>query len=189
MVDADVNWVLNDCPNACPPPKGGASFGFDATLIQILRYPVCPVSVIGQQIKDFPDNLGLIFIDHQIPHRLILFVGAALMLQLVTIWEVSSPVLAFLHHLTVLGLNMDGRLFAFAGCLPEADVVQQFVYMIIEPLLAFPGTPDLDALLDKPLNHEGCFMGDSLRKAQSKKKRRIRTKNKKNWVQPKNRIV
>ena len=73
------------------------------------------------------------------------------MLQFVAIWDISAPVLAFLHHLTVLGLYTDGSLFAFTGCLPEADVIQQFVYMIVKSLLSLAGTPNLDALLDKPL--------------------------------------
>ena len=30
--------------------------------------------------------------------------------------------------------------------------------MIIEPLLALSGAPDLNALLDKPLYHEGSFI-------------------------------
>ena len=121
VVDADVYRIFDECSYACPPPKGCPSFGFDAVLIQILRYPVCPVSVIGQQIEDFLDNLGFIFIDHQIPYRLILFVGTALMLQLITIRKVPTPVLAFLYHLTMLGLNTNRSLFAFAGRLPEAD--------------------------------------------------------------------
>ena len=157
-LDADVYRIFDERPNACPPPKRCTSFGFDAALIQILRYPVCPVSVIGQQIEDFLDNLGFIFIDHQIPYRLILFVGTALMLQFITIRKVPAPVLAFLYHLTMLGLNADRSLFTFAGCLPEADVVQQFVHMVIKPLLTFAGTPHLDALLNKPLNHERRFI-------------------------------
>ena len=51
-LDADVYRIFDERPNACPPPKRCTSFGFDAALIQILRYPVCPVSVISQQIED-----------------------------------------------------------------------------------------------------------------------------------------
>ena len=73
------------------------------------------------------------------------------MLQLVAKWNVSTPILAILHHLYVLGLYTDGSLFAFARSLPESDIVQQLVHMVIEALFTFLGAPDLNALLHKPL--------------------------------------
>ena len=34
-------------------------------------------------------------------------------------------------------------------------MVEQFVDVIVESLLTFPGAPHFDSLLSKPLNHEG----------------------------------
>ena len=70
----------------------------------------------------------------------------------------SSPVLTLLHHLGMLGFHTDGSLFAFTRCLPETDVVQELVDVVIEALFTFTGAPDLYALLNKPLHHKGCFI-------------------------------
>ena len=58
----------------------------------------------------------------------------------------SSPVLTLLHHLGMLGFHTDGSLFAFTRCLPETDVVQELVDVVIEALFTFTGAPDLYAL-------------------------------------------
>ena len=49
------------------------------------------------------------------------------------------------------GFDAHGRLFALTACLPEADVVDQRVGSGVNALLAFTGTPHLDAVLDEPL--------------------------------------
>ena len=58
----------------------------------------------------------------------------------------------------MLGFHTDGRLLAFAGSLPEADVVQELVDVVIEALFTFTGAPNLNALLNKPLHNKGCFI-------------------------------
>ena len=133
-------------------------FCLDPFSIQVLRDPVCAVTVIGQQVKDLSDDDCFIFVNDQIPHLLILFVCAALMLQLVAVRNMSSPVQTLLHHLGMLCFHTDGSLLAFAGSLPEADVVQELVDVVIEALFTFTGAPNLNALLNKPLHNKGCFI-------------------------------
>ena len=58
----------------------------------------------------------------------------------------------------MLRLDADGSLFTFTGRLPEANVVEQLIDMVIKPLLAFSRAPDFDSLLDKPLHHKGRFV-------------------------------
>ena len=158
VVDADVDRILNDRPDACPAPESSSVFCLDPFSIQVLCDPVCAVTVIGQQVKDLSDDDRFIFVNDQIPHLLILFVCAALMLQLVAVRNMSSPVQPLLHHLRVLCFHTNGSLLAFAGSLPEADVVQELIDVVIEALLAFSGAPNLDALLNEPLHNEGCFI-------------------------------
>ena len=80
------------------------------------------------------------------------------MFQLVAVRNMASPVLTFLHHLGMLGFHTDGSLFAFTRCLPETDVVQELVDVVIEALFTFTGAPNLNALLNKPLHNKGCFI-------------------------------
>ena len=54
--------------------------------------------------------------------------------------------------------DADRGLLAFAGSLPEADIVQQFVNVRIEPLFSLAGGPDLNALLHEPLYYERRFI-------------------------------
>ncbi len=58
----------------------------------------------------------------------------------------------------MLGFYTYGCFFAFARCLPETDVVQQFVDMVVKPLLAFPCAPYFDSLLGEPLYHKWRFI-------------------------------
>ena len=90
MVNPDVDRVVDERPDACSAPEGGSVFCLDPFSIQVLRDPVCAVTVIGQQVKDLSDDDCFIFVNDQIPYLLILFVCAALMLQLVAVRNMSS---------------------------------------------------------------------------------------------------
>ena len=48
--------------------------------------------------------------------------------------------------------------FTFTGRLPEPDVVEQLVHMVVKSLFALFDAPDLDAVFHKPLNDERCFI-------------------------------
>ena len=61
-------------------------------------------------------------------------------------------------HLRLLFPNTDGGFLAFTGCLPEANIVEQLVHMIVKTLLAFLDAPDPDAMSNEPLHHEGRFI-------------------------------
>ena len=102
-------------------------------------------------MENLSDNDCLILVYDQVSHRLIFLIGAALVHQLVPVRQVASPVLAILDHLQVLCAHTDGGFFAFAGCLPEPDIVEQLVHVGVEALLPFAGAPDLDNKLAAPI--------------------------------------
>ena len=151
---AQVNPVVDQRPDGSRPPEGRSALGLDAALIQVIGHPVGAVAFFDQKMENLPDDDRLILVYDQVSNRLIFLIGAALVHQLVPVRQVTSPVLAVLDHLQVLGAHTDGGFFAFAGCLPEPDVVEQLVHVGVEALLPLAGAPDLDALLNKPLHNE-----------------------------------
>ncbi|MPN42211.1 hypothetical protein SDC9_189767 [bioreactor metagenome] len=56
------------------------------------------------------------------------------------------------------GFCPDRGLFALPGSLPEADVIHQLVNVLLDLLLTLGDAPDLDAMLDEPLQNEGRFV-------------------------------
>ena len=82
----------------------------------------------------------------------------ALELQPVAVGHKSAAPLTILYHLAVAGSHTDCGFLTFAGSLPEANVVQELVHVVIKPLFSLPRAPDLDALLHEPLHHEGRFI-------------------------------
>ncbi len=84
-----------------------------------------------KQKKPRSDHLGFILIDHQIPDRLVLLVGSAQELQPITIGQAAAAPLSIHDHLLVPGADTDRGFLTFAGSLPEADVVQEFIHVRI----------------------------------------------------------
>ena len=107
---------------------------------------------------NIPDHCGLRLIYDQIPNGLALLVCPALELQPVAVGHKSAAPLTILYHLAVAGSHTDCGFLTFAGSLPEANVVQELVHVVIKPLFSLPRAPDLDALLHEPLHHEGRFI-------------------------------
>lgn len=128
------------------------------TVVKPVGNPVGTPALRNRFMIDFFDDLAFLFVNYEISNRLILLVGSAQMLKPISKWNEATSVQAFLYHLKMFGTDAHGCLFAFAGSLPKSDVVQQFVHMAVESLLAFFGTPNFDAVFYKPLNHERCFI-------------------------------
>ena len=64
-------------------------------------------------------------------------------------------------HLTEACLGAHGGFDAFAVRLPEADIVEQLVNVVVKPLFALLGAPNFDAVLDEPFHNERRFVCDS----------------------------
>ena len=61
--------------------------------------------------------------------------------KVIAIRRISALEVTFFYKLAQTGAGTDGSLFAFSVRLPESDVVQQFVSVVVETLLTLLGTP------------------------------------------------
>ena len=61
-------------------------------------------------------------------------VDAATFHKVITIRRTAALEVSFFHKLPQAGTGTDRSFFAFAVCLPEADIVQQFVSVVVESL-------------------------------------------------------
>lgn len=116
------------------------------------------VAVLVGQIENAAHSRGFHGVDLNIKQLTVLFAYAPLLYQLIAIGRVTATKSALHNDLPQTGLGTNGGLDAFAGRLPVTDVVQQLVHMVIKPLLAFLGAPNLDAVVDEPFHNERCFV-------------------------------
>lgn len=116
------------------------------------------VAVLVGQIENAAHSRGFHGVDLNIKQLTVLLAYAPLLYQLIAIGRVTATKSALHNDLPQTGLGTNGGLDAFAGRLPVTDVVQQLVHMVIKPLLAFLGAPNLNTVVDKPFHNEGCFV-------------------------------
>lgn len=116
------------------------------------------VAVLVCQIEDAAHSGGFHGVDLNIKQLTVLLAHAPLLYQLIAIGRVTTTKSALHDDLSQSGLSTNGGLDTLTGCLPVTDVVQQLVHMVVKPLLAFLGTPDLNAVVDEPFHNEGCFV-------------------------------
>ena len=88
-------------------------------------------------------------------------VDAATFHKVITIRRTAALEVSFFHKLPQAGTGTDRSFFAFAVCLPEADIVQQFVSVVVESLLTLLGTPYPDAVSYKPFYDKWRFICDA----------------------------
>ena len=95
---------------------------------------------------------------HQVFYRLTLFIHAAHVYRVKAKGNQAAPVFARHDHLLLARSYSDRGLFGFAGRLPESDVIEQLVNVVVEPLLALFHAPYPDSVGGEPLNHERRFI-------------------------------
>lgn len=88
-------------------------------------------------------------------------VDAATFHKVITIRRTAALEVSFFHKLPQAGTGTDRSFFAFSVRLPESDVVQQFVSVVVETLLTLLGTPYPDAVPYKPFHNKGRFICDT----------------------------
>lgn len=128
--------------------------GTEPTVVQFPRHCMGAYALIQRASMHLLHDQHLCRINRLILYQDTLFIGAPLVNQTVTVLHPAAREDARFSHL----LDAGGGLAGFSGRLPESDVVQQIVNMIVEFLLPLAGTPDLDALFDDPLHNEGRFV-------------------------------
>ena len=124
----------------------GLQFGGDS--------PASVAVMIGEVEHLFYAN-GLVRVDFNVVKLPVFLPDAPFLDKLVPVGSTAAPKTPLLDDLAQPGLGSDGGLEALAGGLPVTDIVHQLVHMVVKPLLALLGAPDLDPILDEPLHHKG----------------------------------
>lgn len=132
------------------------------------------VAILVGQVKDAADGGSLHGIDLNVIQLPIFLAHAPLFYQLIAVRSVPAAESPLHNDLSQTSLGTDGGLDALARRLPVTDVIQQLVHMIIESLLAFLGTPDLNAVVDKPLHNKRRFVITASKAVEHKHKKNIK---------------
>ena len=119
------------------------------------------IALIHILVKDDLHYGSFLFVDVQFVEFVFALVDTSTPYKVIAIRCISALEVTFFHKLAQTGAGTDGSLFALAVCLPEADVVQQFVGVVVETLLTLLGTPYPDAVPYKPFHNKGSFICDT----------------------------
>ena len=119
------------------------------------------IALIHILVKDDPHYGSFLFVDVQFVEFVFALVDTPTPYKVIAIRRISALEVTFFHKLAQTGAGSDGSFFALAICLPEADVVQQFVGVVVETLLTLLGTPYPDAVPYKPFHNKGSFICDT----------------------------
>ena len=135
--------------------------GAVSSIVQIGGDPLCAVTLVYIFIEDPPNDFSFLFVDMQFVEFVLALVDAATFHKVITIRRTATLEVPFFHKLPQTGTGTDRNFFAFAVRLPEADVVQQFVSVVVESLLTLLGTPYPDAVSYKPFYDKWRFICDA----------------------------
>lgn len=119
------------------------------------------VALIHILVKDNPHYGSFLFVDVQFVQFMLALVDTPTPYKVIAIRRISALEVTFFYKLAQTGAGTDGSLFAFSVRLPESDVVQQFVSVVVETLLTLLGTPYPDAVPYKPFHNKGSFICDT----------------------------
>ena len=112
-------------------------------------------------VENNPNYGSFTLVDVQFIQFVLAFVDTPAFHKVVTIRRAAALEVPFFHKLPQTGTGTDRSFFAFTVCLPEADIVQQFVSVVVESLLTLLGTPHPDAISHKPFYNKRRFICDA----------------------------
>ena len=112
-------------------------------------------------VENNPNYGSFTLVDVQFIQFVLALVDAATFHKVITIRRTAALEVSFFHKLPQAGTGTDRSFFAFTVCLPEADIVQQFVSVVVESLLTLLGTPHPDAVSHKPFYNKRRFICDA----------------------------
>lgn len=90
-------------------------------------------------VENNPNYGSFTLVDVQFIQFVLAFVNTPAFHKVVTIRRAAALEVPFFHKLPQTGTGTDRSFFAFTVCLPEADIVQQFVSVVVESLLTLLG--------------------------------------------------
>ena len=158
--NAHVGQVADHSSQAARMPALSRA-GTVSSIVQIGGNPLCAVTLVYIFIEDQPNDFGFLLVDMQFVEFVLALVDAATFHKVITIRRTAALEVSFFHKLPQAGTGTDRSFFAFAVCLPEADIVQQFVSVVVESLLTLLGTPYPDAVSYKPFYDKWRFICDA----------------------------
>ena len=135
--------------------------GTVTSIVQIGGDPLCAVTLVYIFVEDQPNDFGFLLVDMQFIEFVLALVDAATFHKVITIRRTAALEVSFFHKLPQAGTGTDGSFFTFSVRLPEADIVQQFVGVVVESLLTLLGTPYPDAVSYKPFYDKWRFICDA----------------------------
>ena len=103
------------------------------------------IALIHILVKDNPHYGSFLLVDVQFVQFMLALVDTPTPYKVIAIRRISALEVTFFYKLAQTGAGTDGSLFAFSVRLPESDVVQQFVSVVVETLLTLLGTPYPDS--------------------------------------------
>ena len=115
--------------------------GAVSSIVQIGSNVLWAVTFIHILVKDDPHYGSFLLVDVQFVQFMLALVDTPTPYKVIAIRRISALEVTFFYKLAQTGAGSDGSFFALAICLPEADVVQQFVGVVVETLLTLLGTP------------------------------------------------
>ena len=157
---AGVHDIMQNVTNGSFVPVLSVT-GLDAHLRQEVGDFESAVAGANTQVEHHTHDLCLIGIDLQLENLMLALVVCAAGYQVIAVRGGTTTEAAFLHHLPEGGLGTHGGFLTLTVCLPEADVVGEAVNMRINPLFTFVDAPNLNAVVDEPLDYERRFFSSS----------------------------
>ena len=112
-----------------------------ARIVQIGSNVLWTIALIHILVKDNPHYGSFLLVDVQFVQFMLALVDTPTPYKVIAIRRISALEVTFFYKLAQTGAGTDGSLFAFSVRLPESDVVQQFVSVVVETLLTLLGTP------------------------------------------------
>ena len=155
---AAVNGISDHGANRGVTPQCCAALGLDALLIEPICKAMQAIALIHHLVIKLCFYGSLRLIAYQVFDWLALFIYSPSAYGVEAEGNHAAVVFTGNGHLCLLFPNTYGSFLTFTGCLPEANVIEQLVHMIVKTLLALLDTPDSDAMGNEPLYYEGCFV-------------------------------
>ena len=155
MQPPGVNRVPDQGEHCLPRPD---LFRIWIFFIQVVCCPLRSVPVGGDQFEEFHNDGAGDFIYGKIVKLTVFLPHPAFVHQFIPVWARTAAPDSVLGHLSMGCLHADGGFFTLTAGRPVPHEVQQPVHLVIELLFTFPGAPDLDAVLNEPLDQERGFI-------------------------------
>ena len=142
--------------------------------VQISGNPLGSIALSDIFLEDDSDNRRFTLIDCQFKDLMPALVHTPAFHQIISIRSKPALESAPLDQLSEGGSGADRGFLTFPVCLPEADIVGEFVSVVVEALFSLLSAPDPDAVFHEPFHHKGHFVRDTANPVEHKHQQDIK---------------